>query len=214
MTFSSRSCFIAFALLTTVAAALAADRTWTGLGADSRWATAENWSDNTVPSGNSDVAIFPAETKTPVLLDQSISIKTITFSNPGMTLTVASGVNLAFDNPGASTVIATQDATIDGAGTLSCDTGTLSYEGAGKVTLSLANTYTGPTTIKAGSTVVAQNNAVFGTADSGTTIEAGGTLDVGGNLGGNTLRLGTELFTVSGSGVNGMGAIVDNGANL
>ena len=214
MSFSSRSCCVAFVLLTTVTSALATDRTWTGLGADSRWATSENWSDNTAPSGNGDTAIFPSGSPTAVLLDSSISIKTITFNNPGMTLTVATGVTLTFDNPGGPTVIAEQDVTIDGAGTLSCDTGTLSYEGAGKVTLSLANTYTGPTAIKAGSIAVAQNNAAFGTADSGTTIEAGGTLDVGGNLGGNALHLGTELFTVSGVGVGGNGAIVDNGANV
>ena len=213
MSVTSRSCCIAFALLTTVTSALATDRTWTGLGANSNWSTTGNWSDNTVPSGSSDVAIFPSGTPTTVVLDQSISLQAIYFRNPGMTLTVASGVNLAFNSSGSQTLIAEQDATINGAGTLSSGTGTLVYEGAGKITLALANTYTTPTTIKAGSTVVAQNNAAFGTADSGTTIEAGGTLDVGGSLGGNALNLGTEVFTVSGSGVNGVGAIVNNGAN-
>ena len=213
MSFSSRSCSVAFVLLSAVASALATDRTWTGLGANSNWSTTGNWSDNAVPSGSSDVAIFPSGTPTNVVLDQSISLQAIYFRNPGMTLTVASGVNLAFNSSGSQTIIAEQDATINGAGTLNSGTGTLFYEGAGKITLALANTYTTPTTVKAGSTVVAQNNSAFGTADSGTTIEAGGTLDVGGTLGNNALNLGTEVFTVSGSGVSSNGAIVNNGAN-
>jgi autotransporter-associated beta strand protein len=194
-------------------AAQSADCTWTGLGGDARWANALNWDGNTAPAGNADQAIFPAGTPTACTVDASASIKCIYFRNPGMTLTVSSGVNLSFDNPGAPTIIAEQDVTISGAGTLSSGTGTLFYEGAGKITLALANTYTTPTTIKAGSTVVAQHNAAFGTADSGTTIEAGGTLDVGGSLGNNALNLGAEVFTVSGSGVGSNGAIVNNGAN-
>ena len=117
MSLTSRSCFVTFAVLTAVASALATDRTWTG-AADNKWTTAGNWSDNTAPSGNGDIAIFPPGTPTTVVLDQSISIKTIYFRNPGMTLTIASGVNLAFDNVGALTMLAEQDATITGNGTL------------------------------------------------------------------------------------------------
>ena len=91
-------------------------------------------------------------------------------------------------------------------------TGTLSKEGSGKLTLSGPNTYTGPTTIKSG-IVVAQNNTAFGSAAAGTVVESGATLDIGGSLGGNVLNLGTELFTISGNGVNDMGAIVANGDN-
>jgi len=98
--------------------AWAADRTWTGLGSDTRWATPQNWSDNAVPIGNADVAIFPAGTPTAVLLDQSISIKTINFRNSGMTLTIAAGVNLHLDNLGALTLRAEENAVINGDGTL------------------------------------------------------------------------------------------------
>jgi autotransporter-associated beta strand protein len=96
-----------------------ADRTWTGLGSDTRWATPENWAGNTVPAGNADQAIFPAGTPTACLVDASMSIKCIYFRNPGMTLTIASGVNLHFDNAGALTIRSDENAVIDGDGTIS-----------------------------------------------------------------------------------------------
>jgi autotransporter-associated beta strand protein len=87
--------------------------------------------------------------------------------------------------------------------------GSLIKQGSGQLTLAGGGNYAGLTTIKEG-IVVAQNNAAFGSAVSGTVVEAGATLDVGGALGVDALNLGTELFTVSGSGVGGMGAIVNN----
>jgi fibronectin-binding autotransporter adhesin len=99
-------------------AVFAADRTWTGSGGDTRWLNPQNWSESAAPSGNADVAIFPAGTPSAVLLDQSIVIKTVYFRNPGMTLTIAAGANLHFDNLGALTIRADEDATVDGDGTL------------------------------------------------------------------------------------------------
>lgn len=87
--------------------------------------------------------------------------------------------------------------------------GTLGKAGTGKITLSAANTYTGPTVIREG-TLLAQNSLALGTDASGTTIESGGTLDLGGTLGAQALNLGSEVVTVSGAGVNGRGAIVNN----
>ena len=71
-----------------------------------------------MPLGNGDQAIFPASTPTACLVDANMSIKCIYFRNPGMTLTIASGVNLHFDNSGAVTMVAEQNAVIDGDGTL------------------------------------------------------------------------------------------------
>ncbi len=56
------SAFIVSLMLALASATLAADRTWTGLGADTRWLTPENWAGNAVPSGSADVAIFAAGT--------------------------------------------------------------------------------------------------------------------------------------------------------
>lgn len=78
-------------------------------------------------------------------------------------------------------------------------------------TTDLTSTYSGITTLKAGSTVIAQGNAAFGANTAGTVIESGATLNLGGTLAVNTLNLGTEAFTVSGTGVNGTGAIINTG---
>jgi len=90
--------------------------------------------------------------------------------------------------------------------------GTLVKSGSGCVTLNAANTFTGPTYINEG-TFVARHNTAFGTTAAGTFIADGATLDIGGGLNVDALNLGAELFTVSGSGVDGQGAIVNNHAN-
>lgn len=112
------------------------------------------------------------------------------------------------------------DATFTGAGTFR-QTGVWGF-GAGGMTfdagftgtavLSAANTFTGAVNINSG-TVIAQANAALGSNLTGTTVASGGTLDLGGTLGLNALNLGTEVITVSGAGVGGNGALVNNGSN-
>jgi fibronectin-binding autotransporter adhesin len=105
----------------------------------------------------------------------------------------------------ASSATQSIDGVISGAGTLSSS-------GTGALRLTATNTYTGPTTITGG-TVIAQNNAALGTAAAGTTVSNGGTLDLGGTLGDGTLNVGAEVLTLSGTGVGGNGALVNNGTN-
>lgn len=87
--------------------------------------------------------------------------------------------------------------------------GNLVKAGTNLLTLAGRNTFTGVTLINAG-TVLAQTNLAFGASSAGTVIASGATLDVGANLAANALTLGAEVFTVSGSGVGGRGAIVNN----
>src|SRR5581483_5660530 len=71
----------------------------------------------------------------------------------------------------------------------------------------------GPVDIQPGSTLRIDNSSALGTTDSGTVIENGGTLDVGGpTAAASSLNLTNEAITVSGAGVNGKGAIVNNGS--
>jgi len=81
----------------------------------------------------------------------------------------------------------------------------------------LLSTYSGLTTIKAGTTVIAQcntvNTAPLGSTAAGTVIESGAMIDLGGTGTANILNLGAEAFTVSGTGVGGLGVIVNNGTN-
>jgi fibronectin-binding autotransporter adhesin len=87
----------------------------------------------------------------------------------------------------------------DGSGTVA-----LTKQGAGTLTLSGANTYTGLTTISAG-TLSAQNPTALGTAANGTTVTSGATLDI------NGVAIVNEAVTIDGIGVGGNGALTGTG---
>jgi len=89
--------------------------------------------------------------------------------------------------------------------------GDLVKAGTNVLTLAGRNTYTGTTYINEG-IVLTQTNSAFGSSAAGTIIASGATLDVGAALAANNLNLGSEQFTVSGAGVDGKGAIVNNSA--
>lgn len=82
--------------------------------------------------------------------------------------------------------------------------GTITKSGDGYLTISGANTFTGDLTI-GGGIVVPGSDAALGTVD-GETIINGGTLNLNG-----TRNHGAERMKVQGEGVNGLGAIVNNG---
>ena len=96
--------------------------------------------------------------------------------------------------------------------------GTLVKSGTNQLHLFGANTYAGPTYVNAGLVRPNQNTA-FGSTAAGTYIASGATLDVGcdRSVGGtrynDNLNLGAEDFTISGAGIDGGGAIVNNGAS-
>ena len=77
-------------------------------------------------------------------------------------------------------------------------------DGTSTLTISNANTFTGTVDVYNG-TLLTANGSALGSASGGTTIYSGATLDVGGQ------NLGSETVTVSGSGVGGLGAIVNSG---
>ena len=109
---------------------------------------------------------------------------------------IANGT-LTFDSASAQTLLST----VTGPGALA-------KTGTNRLTLAAVNTYAGETRINTGA-VVAQNNAAFGSSATGTVVASGATLDLGGALAANTLALGIEPFIVSGTGVDGLGAIVN-----
>lgn len=92
--------------------------------------------------------------------------------------------------------------------------GTLTKSGTNLLHLMAANTYTGPTYINSG-VVRPNSNTAFGGTAAGTFIADGATLnvgctpDVGGTNKKEGLYLQTEPITVSGSGVDGAGVIVN-----
>jgi autotransporter-associated beta strand protein len=82
--------------------------------------------------------------------------------------------------------------------------GSLEQRGTGLFILGGANTYTGLTTVSFGTLATASGTAL-GDVSGGTVVASGATLDV------NSQALGDEHITVSGAGVGGNGAIVNNG---
>jgi autotransporter-associated beta strand protein len=91
--------------------------------------------------------------------------------------------------------------------------GSLTNIGPGVVTLSGANSFDGQVQILQG-TLQVNSSSALGTTNGGTLIASGATLDLGGaTLAANALNLGREPILVSGAGVGGKGAIVNNSAN-
>ena len=130
---------------------------------------------------------------------------------PQTTVSIVDTNNAAITvQPGLVTVTnETLSYTIGGPGSIAGPTAIVK-NGGGTLTLSSANSFTGPVTVNAG-TLVVGNNSALGATNGSTTIANGATLDVGNpTAGNNAVNLGAELILVGGSGVGGNGAIVNN----
>jgi autotransporter-associated beta strand protein len=80
----------------------------------------------------------------------------------------------------------------------------LTKQGAGIFTLSGTNTYSGSTTVSAG-TLDAANASALGATAGGTTVSSGATLNI------NNVAIGAEAVTLNGNGVGGAGALTATG---
>jgi len=148
---------------------------WTGLGGDNNWTTGGNWLSGFTP-GTGDFVTFAGTTQLPSDMDNNYSLGSLTFapaSGPfnindptaSYTLSLAGGVT---NNSANLQTLSVPVALSGGARTFNTVAGglvlsnTVSDSGGGLVkagtnTLTLAgnNTYSGPTTISAGSVVIA-----------------------------------------------------------
>ncbi len=113
---------------------------------------------------------------------------TLTLSTGGIT---ATNQNLTVTGSGNTAI----------SGVVSTGTGTLTKSGTGTLTLSGANTFTGVTTVSAG-TIEVQNATGLGTNAAGTTVSSGATLSFGGST-----FTSSEGLTLAGQGVGGNGAL-------
>ena len=89
-------------------------------------------------------------------------------------------------------------------GKSSAATGSVTKQGMGALTLSGANTYTGATTVSAG-TLVASSATALGTTAGGVVVSNGATLNI------NNVAIGAEALTLNGAGVGGNGALIGTG---
>jgi fibronectin-binding autotransporter adhesin len=101
----------------------------------------------------------------------------------------------------------TRTLTFDGAGnglisgTITTTTGGLTKIGIGSLTLQGANTYTGATTVSAGTLNIQSATALGGTG-TGTTVATGAALELQGGI-----TVGAEALSINGTGVGGNGAL-------
>ncbi len=107
--------------------------------------------------------------------------------------------------------------TVDGIITDSSNNNGLVVTGTGALALTGTNAYNGSTTINSGATLMIGNvNATGSNAGATVTIQNGATLDLGAFPGANAGTAGagnTQAFVVSGSGVGGLGAIINSSNN-
>jgi filamentous hemagglutinin family protein len=125
--------------------------------------------------------------------------------NSGSTVNYDTAIvgSLGFDIKNAGTISFTGSSDVTLSGVIS-GAGSLTKAGNGTVTLSGANTYTGTTTISAG-TLKVGNGAAFSSSSGAILVEMGGALDLNGNA-----IYRTNTLTLNGTGVGSGGALTNS----
>jgi len=214
---------VLLALLTLAPRAGAQTFTWTG-AQNPNWSIGNNWSGGAAPTGaGGENLVFPSGASN-LATNNNIngaSFNSITIKGSGYTLgskaiTLGAGGLADSSVAGANTInlgvtfAATRTVTVSNAGTTLTISGVISgaggltKAGAGTVTLSAANTYTGVTTINAGTIAIA--------ADAGLGAAPGAPTAGKLTFGGGTLRT-TASFTLAanrGIALTGAGTISTN----
>jgi len=134
--------------------------------------------------------------------------RTITANGANNTLEIG-GMNLSNNSTGAQTLKLAGSANINITGAVTNGTAfdhALTTQGTGIVTLSGNNTFTGLTTISAGSTLRLAHANALGSTNNGTTVS--GVLDLYGQT------IGSEAIVLNGTGISSAGALVNtSGSN-
>jgi fibronectin-binding autotransporter adhesin len=205
------------AFLAAAPRANAATLTWSSTGTSSaiggtgtwdttalRW-TADGSTWSAWNNAGIDTAVF-AGTAGTVALSAPITVGGLTFNTTGYTITgdTLTGNTLTLAGPSANVTLGTDVAATIGS-TVS-GTAALVKLGSGTLTLANSNTYTGGTIVNAGvfrlgSPFAIQKNTAI-------TVAAGATFDYNGSGFFDDTR--NYSFTISGSGVDGMGAITNS----
>jgi autotransporter-associated beta strand protein len=177
---------------------------WTGATSAS-WNTAGNWSSAAVPATGDLIAFNSSSTANlATTLDAEFSIGALTLTTPAGPVSIGGANTLTVGGSGIDLSAASQDLTISAplvlatnqsyqtwnvasAHTLSVNGGVsgssaLNLPGSGTVLLGGAATYTGDTTVSAGTLRIGAANALPNGAGTGKVNLNGGTLDLNGNI--------------------------------
>lgn len=187
---------------------------WTATGGG-LWNTTGNWQSGVIGAGSGQIADFSTldiTSDTTVNLDSARTIGKFVFGDTD--IGSAAGWTLA-NNSGAGNTLTlvgtTPTVTVNALGTNKAVTISaiiagsegVTKDGSGTLALSGANTYSGETVISNG-TIKAANSAALGSNSAGTTVQPGATLDL------NAQNLGTEVISISGTGVANAGALINS----
>jgi autotransporter-associated beta strand protein len=188
-----------FGLATTT---FATNGTWSNTAGGS-WATSGNWSGSTIADGTDGTADFSTLTlgsAPTVTLDGARTIGNLIFGDVGntygWTLSTGGGDPLTLAVSSGSPTI-TANGPINTIGLVLAGTQGFTKAGSGTLALSVSNSYTGGTTINAG-TVKMGNKSALGTAGT-VTVNSAGTLDLGGKSTPTTLAVTLAGGTISSS---------------
>jgi len=184
----------------TFSAATAAGSTWSG--GNGNWTDTANWAGGTVAEGIGQAATISGGSAVNITMDANRSVGSLSFSGADHTISGAGklALNVVSGSPTIA-VGATRTATISAA-LVGLDG--LTKTDAGTLVLSGANSYTGTTTINAGTLLATNNTALGAGGHNGSTmtfINDGATLALQGGI---SLD---EHFHIYGSGVGGLGAL-------
>ena len=192
--------------------------TWSNLAGGS-WPVTTNWTGGIVADGIGALADFSTlniVANATVTLDGARTVGTLKFQDATTAsndwiLNTGTGDPLTLDVSTGQALIQVLNRTATLGVVIAGNDGITANNGGGAggtLVLNGANTFTNQFTISAGITVQAGNAAALGAADVGneTIVLGGGTLNT------NAQNLGAEIVRVAGSGVGGIGAIVNNGA--
>lgn len=204
---SLRTAIISLSIHTVVAA----DSVWTNPAGGS-WAGTTNWSGGVVAEGTGALADFSTLDLTAdatVTLDGDRTIGTLRLSDSvasnGWVISAGTGGTLTF--AAAGTPVVSSGNGTSSVGVVVAGTQGLQKTGAGTIVLSGANTFTGTLLVNEG-TLKAGNAAALGASGAGneTIVASGATFDLNGSA-----LTATEIVQIAGSGVGGVGALVNAG---
>ncbi|MDA3926805.1 MAG: autotransporter-associated beta strand repeat-containing protein [Kiritimatiellae bacterium] len=189
----------------------AADQTWNVSGGDDVWSTNKaNWDVSSVwTNGNN--AVFSSGSGETIDLSNVVEVADITFLTNGYEIADVdtNGTFSLSGSPSIITVVNTNDSAA--INEIIAGNGGFTKTGPGMLAVKRDNTYTGVTTVGAGTLILEPSmlNALGATGTgNNTVVEDGATIDFNGCYSGSSTA---EKFTISGDGVDGLGCLVNNG---
>ncbi len=198
---------------------------WDGGGVNQNWSGNLNWASDRAPGLSGDALVFAGNVGTAPNMDNNYSITGLTFSNNATSFNIGSAgsdtltlsANGVVNNSGASQTLSlpvaltvaqtfnTGTGNLNVSGAISDSGAGLTKSGSGTMTMSGNNTYTGPTTVNAGTLSIVGSNASTASISVGS-VASNAVLNVSGNA--------SALFVLLGNVSGAAGAVYQTGGTI